>query len=48
MDLTHRFTDIAAIENILYPTLGMNRIYSIRKATSFSSNRFTFLFLIRE
>jgi hypothetical protein len=31
MDLTQRFKDIAAIENILYPTLEMNRAYSIRQ-----------------
>jgi hypothetical protein len=31
MDLTQRFKDVAAIKNILYPTLETNRIYPIRK-----------------
>jgi hypothetical protein len=31
MDLTQRIKDVAAIENILYPTLETNRVYPIRK-----------------
>jgi hypothetical protein len=37
MDLTHRFKDVAALENVLYPNLEINGIYPVVKVQALYS-----------